>query len=75
MSEDTICAYVCRLVGIWLERRILTKPCDAITTPEDAVSKLFAGESVVVAGGEVTRLSLLVDGEKAKLAALDAEQK
>lgn len=68
MNENVICAYVCKLVGIWLERRILTRPCDAITSPEDAIPKLFAGESVIVAGSEVTRLSLLVDGEKAKLA-------
>lgn len=64
MSENVICAYVCKLVGIWLERRILTRPCDAITSPEDAIPKLFAGESVVVAAGEVTRLALMVDGER-----------
>lgn len=67
MSESTTCAYVCKLVGPWLERRILTRPGDALTSPEDAIPKLFAGESVIVAGGEVTRLSLLVDGERAKL--------
>lgn len=66
MNESTICAYVCKLVGIWLERRILTRPCDTIAKPEDAIAKLFAGESVIIDGYEVTRLSLLIDSEKAK---------
>lgn len=66
MIENSIVAYVCRLVGIWLERRILTRPGGIITSPEDAVIKLLAGQSVIVAGGEVTRLSLLVDEQRGK---------
>lgn len=72
MNENVTCAYVCKLVGPWLERRILTRPGDTITSPEIAVPKLLAGESVIVAGGEVTKLSLLVDGERTKL--LPAQQ-
>lgn len=68
MNETPICAYVCKIVGPWLERRILTRSGDAIASIADALPKLLAGESVVVAAGEVTRLALMVDGERTRLA-------
>lgn len=60
MSGDAICAYVCRLVGIWLERRILTKPCDAITTlsvaksnfPLRLVGRVLSADDAKVAAGQ-----------------------
>ena len=44
-----------------------------MTPTTDAICKLFAGESVVVAGGDVTRLALMVDDAKEGLN-LDGEQ-